>query len=94
MFALNPFVDQGIKFVGVRRFVGPQNKQLPARGNDYRMALKGVIGQSAKGTYCFTEAAGLHFEPKIDCFWTFINRIEFFPVEVEVDSGWGDTSIV
>lgn len=26
MFAVYSFVDQGIKFVGIRRFVGPQNK--------------------------------------------------------------------
>jgi hypothetical protein len=67
MFAPYSFVDQDIKFVGVRRFIGPQNKQFPAAGNDRRMALKGGVGQSAEGTFRFAETASLHFEPEIDC---------------------------
>ena len=73
MFTVYSFVDQGIKFVGIRRFKGPQNKQFPAAGNDRRMALKGIVGQSAKGTLCFAQTASLHFGPKIDCIWTIVN---------------------
>jgi hypothetical protein len=70
MIALNSFVNQSAKFVGVRRSTGPQNDQFPAVGNDRRMALKGGVGQSAKGTLCFAEAASFHFDAKIDCIWT------------------------
>jgi hypothetical protein len=66
MFAVYSFVDKGIKFVGVRRLECPQNKQFPAAGNDRRMALKGGVGQSAKGTLCFAQTTCFHFNPKID----------------------------
>jgi len=64
MFALYSFVDQGVEFAGVRRFVGPQNEQFPAAGNDRRMALKGGVGQPAKGALCFAETASLHVRAK------------------------------
>jgi hypothetical protein len=70
MFTHYAFVNQDIKFAGVQRFIDPQNQQFPAAGNDRRMALKGSVGQSAKGTLCFAQAAGFHLEPKIDCIWT------------------------
>ncbi len=73
MFALYSFVNQGVKPVGVRSFVGPQNKQFPAAGNDRRVALQGGIGQSAKGIPCFAEAASFHFDAKIDCIWIIAN---------------------
>jgi hypothetical protein len=59
MFALYSIVDQGVKIVGVRRFVGPQNEQFAAAGNDRRMALKGGVGQPAKGALRFAETASL-----------------------------------
>jgi hypothetical protein len=73
MFAFYSFVDQGIELVGIWRVVGFQDKQFSTAGNDRRMALKGGIGQPAKGTLCFAETARLHFELKMGCIWTIVN---------------------
>jgi len=61
MFAFYSFINQGIKFIGVGGFVGPQNHQFPAPGNDRRMSLQSVVGQLAEGTLCFAETAGFYF---------------------------------
>jgi len=60
MLAPYPFVYQGVEFPGVRRFVSPENQQFSTAGNDGRMALKGIVSQSAKGTLGFSKTASLH----------------------------------
>jgi len=62
MCAPDSLVYKGVKFAGVRRFVGPQDNQFPAARNHGRMALKRGVGQSAEGTLCFAETASLHFD--------------------------------
>ena len=75
MLTFDAFVNQAVKFIRIRRFVSPQNKQFPASGNDRRMSLKGIVSQFAKRTLRFAQTASFHFDSKLDQIQTIVKLI-------------------
>ena len=69
VFAVYSFLNQGVKFVRVRRLVGLQDEQFLAAGNDRWTALKRSVGQPAKAALCFAETTSFHACPKNGLFF-------------------------